>query len=97
LSGCDNVIDKSKENLWQAAKSISGGGYEVVFDANGVETLQDSYNNLAPGGRLVVYGMSLLIKHQQEIIQSLYGSRKYSHHPHGRDRIKSIWKGNQFA
>ena len=90
MSGCDNVIDKSKENLWQAAKSISGGGYEVVFDANGVETLQDSYNNLAPGGRLVVYGMyshglSLLIKHQQEIIQLLYGSRKYSHHPHGRN------------
>lgn len=59
--GCDNVIDKSKENLWQAAKSISGGGYEVVFDANGVETLQDSYNNLAPGGRLVVYGFHSML------------------------------------
>ena len=72
-----------------------------MFDANGVETLQDSYNNLAPGGRLVVYGMyshelSLLIKHQQEIIQSLYGSRKYSHHRHGRNRIFHLG-GNQFA
>ena len=27
-----------------------------MFDANGVETLQESYNHLAPGGRLVIYG-----------------------------------------
>ena len=28
-----------------------------MFDANGVETLQESYNHVAPGGKLVVYGM----------------------------------------
>ena len=28
-----------------------------MFDANGVETLQESFNHLAPGGRLVVYGV----------------------------------------
>ena len=55
--GCDHVIDKSKEDLWKAADSFSAEGYQVVFDANGVETLQESYMHLAPGGKLVVYGI----------------------------------------
>lgn len=58
--GCDYVIDKSKESLWQKAEEISPDGYDVVFDANGVATLTDSYNHLAPGGKLVVYGMALI-------------------------------------
>ena len=58
---CDHVIDKSKENLWKTAESYSPKGYQVVFDANGVETLQESYNHVAPGGRLVVYGMLVLV------------------------------------
>ena len=32
-----------------------------MFDANGVETLQESYNHVAPGGRLVVYGMLIVV------------------------------------
>ena len=56
-SGCDHVIDKSTESLWEAAESHSPKGFQVVFDANGVETLQESYNHVAPGGKLVVYGM----------------------------------------
>lgn len=36
---------------------LSPSGYYAVFDANGVATLMDSYNHLAAGGRLVVYGM----------------------------------------
>ena len=56
-SGCDHVIDKSTESLWEAAESYSPKGYQVVFDANGVETLQESYNHVAPGGKLAVYGM----------------------------------------
>lgn len=59
-SGCHHVINKSKEDLWQAAELHSPGGYQVVFDANGVETLQESYDHLAPGGKLVVYGMCLI-------------------------------------
>lgn len=58
--GCHHVIDKSKEDLWKAAESHSPRGYQVVFDANGVATLQESYDHLAPGGRLVVYGMCLI-------------------------------------
>ena len=54
--GCDVVIDKSNEDLWAIAEKVSPSGYSAIFDANGVTTLQDSYNHLAPTGRLVVYG-----------------------------------------
>ena len=32
------------------------GGYSTILDANGVSTLRDSYDHLAPTGRLVVFG-----------------------------------------
>ena len=54
--GCDFVIDKSKENLWDRVKSFAPEGADLVFDANGVETLKQSYENLAPCGKLMVYG-----------------------------------------
>jgi NADPH:quinone reductase-like Zn-dependent oxidoreductase len=54
--GAHHVIDKSKGDLWRAAERIAKGGYHVILDANGVSTLADSYEHLAPLGRLVVYG-----------------------------------------
>lgn len=54
--GCDVVIDKSQEDLWERAEAVSPKGYAVIADANGVSTLQDSYDHLAPTGRLIVFG-----------------------------------------
>ena len=54
--GCDVVIDKSREDLWSVAEHASPHGFIAVFDANGVSTLQQSYDHLAPSGRLVVFG-----------------------------------------
>jgi NADPH:quinone reductase-like Zn-dependent oxidoreductase len=54
-------IDKSKENLWKKAEEYSPNGYDIVFDANGVETLQQSYNHLAPAGKLVIYGFHSML------------------------------------
>jgi NADPH:quinone reductase-like Zn-dependent oxidoreductase len=54
--GAHHVIDKSSERLWPSAEQIAPQGYDVVLDANGVSTLGDSYEHLAPLGRLVVYG-----------------------------------------
>ena len=59
--GADEVIDKSREDLWQAAERISPEGYNVVLDANGVSTLQQSYRHLAPVGKLVVYGFHSML------------------------------------
>ena len=61
-SGADAVIDKSAESLWSAAERHSPKGYNVVLDANGVETLRGSYDHLAPTGRLVVYGAHTMLK-----------------------------------
>lgn len=54
--GADVVIDKSREDLWTAARAACPEGYHAVFDANGVATLRQSYRHLRPTGRLVVYG-----------------------------------------
>lgn len=59
--GADVVIDKSSEDLWPVAERASPEGYDAVFDANGVATLRQSYQHLAPTGRLVVYGFATML------------------------------------
>jgi NADPH:quinone reductase-like Zn-dependent oxidoreductase len=59
--GADAVIDKSSQNLWQAAQRLCPHGYDVILDANGVATLRESYRHLAPVGRLVVYGFHSML------------------------------------
>ncbi len=59
--GADAVIDKSSSDLWREAERLAPGGYDVVLDANGVETLWQSYRHVAPLGRLVVYGFASML------------------------------------
>ena len=59
--GCDHVIDKSTEDLWARAESISERGFDIVLDANGVATLKGSYDHLRPAGKLVVYGFATMM------------------------------------
>lgn len=54
--GADHIIDKSKHNLWKEAEVISPKGFDHIFDANGAETLKQSYKHLNSGGKLIVYG-----------------------------------------
>lgn len=60
-AGAHAVIDKSREDLWRIARRHAPEGYDAVFDANGVETLRDSYEHLASPGRLVVYGFATML------------------------------------
>ncbi|UQA56735.1 synaptic vesicle VAT-1 family membrane protein [Polyangium aurulentum] len=59
--GADAVIDKSRDNLWKTAERLAPEGYDVVLDANGVETLGESYRHLASAGRLVIYGFHTMM------------------------------------
>ncbi len=59
--GADVVVDKSRQDLWAEARKFAPGGFDVVLDANGVETLRKSYQALAPAGRLVVYGFHTML------------------------------------
>ena len=59
--GCDHVIDKSSEDLWERAEAISPMGFDIVLDANGVSTLAASYDHLARPGKLVVYGFAAMM------------------------------------
>jgi NADPH:quinone reductase-like Zn-dependent oxidoreductase len=55
-AGAGAVIDKSSQDLWVEARRHAPEGYAVVLDANGAQTLAQSYRHLAPAGKLVVYG-----------------------------------------
>lgn len=54
--GCDFIIDKSTEDLWKKVEEYAPEGVDLAFDANGVETLQQSYDHLAACGKLFSYG-----------------------------------------
>lgn len=58
------VVDKSalsRDALWRELRARAPQGYDAVFDANGVETLGQSYEHLRAGGRLVVYGFHTML------------------------------------
>ncbi len=59
--GADEVIDTSVDDLWSRAETLSRDGYHAIFDANGVKTLQASYDHLAPTGRLLIYGFASML------------------------------------
>jgi len=59
--GATHVIDKSSEDLWARAGEIAPKGYDVVLDANGAETLKQSYQHVKSAGRLVVYGFHTMM------------------------------------
>ena len=60
--GADVVIDKSREDLWRAVERAAPEGCHVVLDANGGETLRQSYAHLRPTGRVIVYGFHGLLR-----------------------------------
>ena len=60
-SGADAVIDKSTQDLWAKAEEFCPPGYDVVFDGNGPATLKQSFQHLAPTGKLVAYGFTSLL------------------------------------
>jgi NADPH:quinone reductase-like Zn-dependent oxidoreductase len=59
--GADSVIDKSTSDLWKEAKRLAPDGYDAVLDANGAETLRESYRQLAPTGKLLSYGAHTML------------------------------------
>jgi NADPH:quinone reductase-like Zn-dependent oxidoreductase len=60
--GAEHVVDKSAEPLWPTVERIAPGGFDVVLDANGPETLRASYKHLRPTGKLVVYGFHTMFR-----------------------------------
>ena len=59
--GAAHVIDKSREDLWQRVSEIAPSGFDVVADANGVETLKQSFKHLASAGKLIIYGFHSML------------------------------------
>jgi len=57
----DEILEvQTKKSLW-AENSPTDEKFSAVFDANGVETTQESYNHTAQGGRLIVFGAATVL------------------------------------
>jgi len=65
--GATDVIDKSSQDLWAEAERLAPGGFQAVFDANGVSTLGQSYAHLAPMGKLCIYGFASMLPHDGKL------------------------------
>ena len=66
--GCDVVIDRKSNKLkngsiWDEMKVRMDDfdGFDIVFDANGVATLRQSYDNLKATGKCIVYGFHTML------------------------------------
>jgi len=60
-AGAHHVIVRDGRGWARRARERSAQGYNVVLDANGADTLRDSYALLAAPGRLVVYGFASML------------------------------------
>jgi NADPH:quinone reductase-like Zn-dependent oxidoreductase len=80
--GCDVVIDKSVENLWDVAEIASPNGYATIMDANGVSTLGESYEHLAMTGRLIVFGFHTNLPMGSDMLSPI-------------EWIRMAWKANR--
>lgn len=62
--GSDAVVvkeGKTPREVWAEIEHAAPGGFAAVFDANGAATLMDSYNHLAPCGKLICYGFHSML------------------------------------
>lgn len=59
--GASAVIDKSSQSLWNEAIALNPSGYAAILDPNGYSTLEQSYQHLAPLGKLVIYGFHSML------------------------------------
>jgi NADPH:quinone reductase-like Zn-dependent oxidoreductase len=74
--GATHVIDSSQGRLGPALHALAPRGFDVVLDPNGPATLAQSYRQLAPGGRLIVYGFHTLMsrgKDRPNYLKLLWG------------------------
>jgi len=60
-AGAEHVIDKSQGPWHEKAKQLVPEGFDVVLDAHGAESLRQGYAQLAPAGRLIIYGFHGLL------------------------------------
>jgi NADPH:quinone reductase-like Zn-dependent oxidoreductase len=64
--GAHVVVDKTRGDLFRAARAHAPRGFDVILDANGPSTLGASYRALASPGKLVVYGFASMLPRSRD-------------------------------
>lgn len=60
-AGAEHVVDKSRGPWHRQTKQLAPEGFDVVLDAHGADSLRHGYAQLAPAGRLIIYGFHGLL------------------------------------
>lgn len=60
-AGAEHVVDKSQGAWHRQTRELVPQGFDVVLDAHGADSLRHGYAQLAPAGRLIVYGFHGLL------------------------------------
>lgn len=55
--GADAVVVRGPD-LWKEIDAVAPGGFDAIFDANGITTPRPGFERLKLGGRLVIYGFA---------------------------------------
>ncbi len=56
---------------WEKASDSEAGGYQVILDSTGGESLKRSFRRLAPGGRVITFGVASLVAGSKRSIPNL--------------------------
>jgi synaptic vesicle membrane protein VAT-1 len=60
-AGAQHVVDESQGAWHEQTRQLEPQGFDVVLDAHGADSLRHGYAQLAPAGRLIVYGFHGLL------------------------------------
>lgn len=66
--GASEILTNSE---WEQAKDKELGGYDVILDATGGESLKRSYRRLASAGRVVTFGVSSIVSGEKRSFSKL--------------------------
>ncbi len=59
--GASDVLCYRTQALWPTLQKRYADGFHLIFDANGADSLKQSFRHLASPGRLVVYGFHTML------------------------------------
>ena len=80
-AGAEHVIDESQGAWHEQTRALVPQGFDVVLDAHGAESLRHGYAQLAPAGRLIVYGFHGLLTRGKDRPSYLRLARGYLRTP----------------
>lgn len=77
--GASEVLIQSQ---WDALKDSDAGGFQIILDSTGGSSLKKGFRRLAPGGRIITFGVSSIVAGQtrslSRVISTLFSTALFT-------------------